>query len=155
MDLYSEEFIKLIQSFNKNEVQYILVGGFSTNLHGYKRATGDIDFWIHDTPKNRENLINALDDMGIGRFEELKKLPLLAGYCEILLDSGIYIDLMDRIIGFEKTDFDKCYNAAETVIVQDTAIRFLHYNHLLHSKENSPRLKDQLDAQELKKINKK
>ena len=37
--------------------------------------------------------------------------------------------------------------------IDHVSIRFLHYNHLIRSKENSHRLKDKLDVEELKKIN--
>lgn len=152
MDIYNDEFLDVIRAFNQHSVQYIIVGGFATNFHGFKRATGDIDFWIKDSIDNRKNLIDALDALKLGRFEELLDLPLLAGYCEIMLDSGIYADLMNTILGFEKEDFDECFSMASIAKVEDLELRFLHYNHLLHSKINSHRKKDQLDAEELQKL---
>jgi hypothetical protein len=155
MDIYSDEFLSLIKALNDNNTRYIIVGGFSTNFHGYKRATGDIDFWIDDTFANRQNLIKTFDQLKIGYFEELLTAPLIAGYCEVLLDSGLYADFMNTIIGFEKEDFNTCFEMAIVTKISDISIRFLHYNHLLQSKEQSSRPKDILDAQELKKINKK
>jgi Nucleotidyl transferase of unknown function (DUF2204) len=153
MDIYNEEFLTLIKSFNKYSVKYILVGGLTTNFHGYKRSTGDIDFWIEGSIENRKNLIEALDFLDYGRFDELQTMPLLAGFCEIMLDNGIYADLMDTILGFEKEDFNDCYENAVIADVDGVQIRFLHYNHLIRSKENSHRLKDRLDVEELRKIN--
>ena len=43
MDIYNEDLINIIKKFQYFEVDYILVGGFATNFHGYKRATGDIN----------------------------------------------------------------------------------------------------------------
>jgi hypothetical protein len=153
MDLYNEEFLKLVKAFNQFNVKYIVVGGLTTNFHGYKRSTGDIDFWIEGGLENRKNLIEALDFLQYGRFEELETLPLIAGFCEIMLDNGIYADLMDTILGFKKEDFDECYDMAVIAEVDNVPVRFLHYNHLIQSKENSHRLKDKLDVEELKKIN--
>jgi hypothetical protein len=154
VDIFNSEFLNLVKSFHETEVRYIIVGGFSTNFHGYKRATGDIDFWIEDSTLNRKNLIKAFYKMGYGEIEELMRVPLLPGYCEVMLDSGIYADLMDSILGFTKDDFTKCFDAAVIAGIEGVPVRFLHYNHLLHSKENSERLKDRLDAEELRKINK-
>ncbi len=133
-------------------MRYIIVGGFATNFHGYKRATGDIDFWMEDTIENRKNLILAVEGLGFGRFDELLHLPLLAGYCEIMLDNGIYADLMGSILGFEKEDFDGCYKLSIVSEVDGVPLRFLHLNHLLKSKSGSHRPKDQLDAEQLKRL---
>lgn len=153
MDIYNDEFLKLISVFNQFQVKYIVVGGLSTNFHGYKRATGDIDFWIEDNFQNRKNLIEALDFLEYGRFEEFLTIPFIAGFCEIMLDNGIYADLMNSILGFEKEDFEACFQKAILADLDGVAVRFLHYNHLIRSKENSHRLKDRLDVEELRKIN--
>lgn len=47
---FLEFYLKVIDSFNKNQVDYMLVGGYAVNFHGYIRATGDLDLWV-DTRK--------------------------------------------------------------------------------------------------------
>jgi hypothetical protein len=131
------------------------VGGFATNKYGYHRATGDIDFYIKDSLENRKNLINALDEMGYGRFEELLTLPIIAGHCEIIMDSGMYADLMTEIPGLPKDEFDKQYEMALKEEINGISIRFIHYNHLIQNKKATGRQKDLLDVQELEKINRK
>ncbi len=152
MDIFSEELLRVVRTFEKHNIRYIIVGGFATNFHGYARATGDFDFWLEDTFENRKKLVDALEALGYGRFEALMTAPLLPGYCEIMLDNGMYADLMDSIFGFQKEDFPACFEKAVTADIMGVKIRFLHFNHLLHSKESSARLKDKLDAEELRKI---
>lgn len=152
MDIFDSDLLDIFRAFEKYEVRYIIVGGFATNFHGYARATGDIDFWMEDSPKNRKKLIEALENIGYGQLEALNTTPLIAGYCEIMLDNGMYADLMESIFGFEKGDFSNCYEKAVIAVIMGIQVRFLHYNHLLQSKESSNRLKDKLDAEELKKI---
>jgi hypothetical protein len=55
MDIYNEEFIKFWIALNKNDVEYIMVGGVATNLNGYQRTTDDIDVWVKDSLTNRKN----------------------------------------------------------------------------------------------------
>ena len=153
MDIYNEDLLKFLKSLHDFQVKYMLVGGFATGLHGYVRNTGDIDFWIEGSFENRKKLVEALDFLEYGRFEELLTAPLIAGFCEIMLDNGMYADLMDRILGFEKEDFEECYKIAPIKDFEGISIRYLHYNHLIRSKENSHRLKDRLDVEELRKIN--
>ena len=152
MDFYDKELISLLAAFQKFEVKYIIVGGFTTNYHGYMRATGDIDFWIKDDLENRKKIIEAFDYIKFGRFEELLSVPLIPGYCDIYISNGIYADLLDSIHGFGQDDFDRCYSDSQLIELKDVELRFLSYPDHLHSKSQSNRLKDQLDVQELKKI---
>lgn len=154
MDILNKEFIELILSFNRNHLRYLLVGGFAVNHYGYSRSTGDIDFWIEDSIENRNNLRNSFKDLEFGDFAELTRIPLLPGYCEILLDSGIYADILGEIHGFKNAEFSKCYDEAEEHEIQNAKIRYISYNHLLQSKSQSQRPKDIIDVQELKKANK-
>ena len=154
MDIYHDEFLKLMGCLHNCGVKYMLVGGFATNFYGYHRTTADIDIWIKDDPQNRKSLIRALSDMGYGNLSALESAALLPGYCEVILDSGMYMDIMDQIMGFEQEKFTECFNLAVEVEVQKVPIRYLHYNTLIQSKKSSSTLKDQLDVQELERINK-
>lgn len=80
-------------------------------------------------------------------------VPIIAGYCEIMMDDGIYADLMTDIPGLNKNEFDTYYKMATVDNMDGFVIRFLHYNHLLQNKEATGRPKDILDLNELRKIN--
>lgn len=152
MDLKNSDFLNLIRQFQAHKVKYIIVGGFATNYHGYQRTTGDLDLWVKDDDENRKYIIEALHAMGYGSLDSLMTAKLIPGYCEILLDSGLYADVMGYINGFGQLDFDTCYEKAHKVNIWGIAVRFLHYNQHIYSKMQSQRLKDQLDVAELKKI---
>jgi Nucleotidyl transferase of unknown function (DUF2204) len=152
MNLPGEEVLRLLKAFENNNVDYLIVGGFAANYHGYNRATSDIDLWLKDTAENRINLINSLDELGYGRFNELMTVPFIAGYCEILLDNGIYVDFMNSILGFKEIDFDNCFRRANVSMINSIQVRFIHFNDLLHSKLSSDKPKDIQDAIELKRI---
>lgn len=149
----SEEMLLLLKTFEANKVEYLIVGGFAVNRYGYKRTTGDIDFYLKDTKDNRAKLIEALAAMGYGQFDMLMDAPIIAGYCEIMMDDGIYADLMTDIPGLNKNEFDTYYKMATVDNMDGFVIRFLHYNHLLQNKEATGRPKDILDLNELRKIN--
>jgi hypothetical protein len=152
VDILGEEFLALINTFERNQLKYIIVGGFATYYHGYQRTTGDIDFWLKDDLENRAKLVESLDQMLYGRMEELLSVPFIAGYCEVMLDNGVYADFMNSILGFEQEDFDDSYHKATVTEINGISIRFLHMNDLIKSKESSSRPKDIDDAEQLKKI---
>ncbi|WP_084119954.1 hypothetical protein [Aquiflexum balticum] len=61
--ILNKDFREFIQSFEKNNVEYILVGGFAVILHGYPRTTGDIDLWVNRTKDNYKKIEFAFLDL--------------------------------------------------------------------------------------------
>ena len=45
LDIY-EEFSLLVKEFEKNSIDYALCGGLAVSVHGFVRATVDIDFVV-------------------------------------------------------------------------------------------------------------
>lgn len=45
-NIFNEDFRDFISALNHNQVDYILVGGYSVILHGYLRTTGDLDIGL-------------------------------------------------------------------------------------------------------------
>jgi len=153
MNILEEEPLKFLELLNKNEVKFIIVGGIAVNFYGYSRTTGDIDIWLEDTVGNREKLIHALIEFGVKGAEAFKDYPLVAGFAEILLDEGVYIDFMGSLKAFNQKDFISCYSSAETFLLEEkTPVKFLHINQLIEEKEKSNRPKDKDDLNMLKKI---
>ncbi|MBI4938237.1 MAG: nucleotidyltransferase [Nitrosomonadales bacterium] len=50
----------VIQSLNKNKVDYFLIGGYALFAHGYYRATTDIDILVPPTREQGKRVIEAL-----------------------------------------------------------------------------------------------
>lgn len=153
MDFFEEDIIEFFRSLNEHQVNYIVVGGFAVNYHGYPRGTRDVDIWLKDNQDNREKFVQALLKLGIEGAELYRELPFIAGYSEVMLDSGVPIDLMCDLQIFKQIDFDECYAIAIDAPLSNTVqVKILHLNSLIREKEQSKRPKDNLDADELKKF---
>lgn len=156
MNLFDEEIGSFLTILNQYDIKYILVGGLAVNYYGYSRTTGDIDIWLDDSSNNREKLVSALKKFGVEGAEAFLTYPLIAGYAEILLDSGIYIDIMADLVLLKQTDFKECYELSEKFLMnENTLVRVLHINKLIEEKEKSIRTKDRDDADKLKKLRNK
>ena len=46
MEIQSD-FRDLLESFNKNRVEYVIVGGYALAFHGAPRYTGDLDILVN------------------------------------------------------------------------------------------------------------
>jgi len=55
------EFLRLL---NSNHVEYLLIGGYAVNYHGYARTTGDMDIWIALNAENASRTASALRAFG-------------------------------------------------------------------------------------------
>jgi hypothetical protein len=64
---------RVIESLEKNTVDYALVGGFAVALHGAVRGTVDIDLILRVTEKNFVALEAAMSEMGL-----VPRLPITA-----------------------------------------------------------------------------
>jgi hypothetical protein len=56
-------FFELLRVLREYEVEFVLIGGFAVGLHGYVRATKDIDIVLAPNPENLSRLWNALIDL--------------------------------------------------------------------------------------------
>lgn len=54
----------LLKSLNARKVRYVVIGATAFPVHGYARATLDIDIFIEATPENGKRTLAALSDVG-------------------------------------------------------------------------------------------
>lgn len=55
------DFLSLL---NKNNVQYLIIGGVAVNVHGFTRATGDLDIWYNPSKENFHRLLTTIKTFG-------------------------------------------------------------------------------------------
>ena len=83
----------------KYKVKFVLIGGYAIILHGYLRATEDIDIVLKMTEENVSNFQNALtsvyEDKGIKEisFQELQKFPVI----RYGTPDNFYLDIISKI----------------------------------------------------------
>lgn len=154
MDIFDEEilnFWKALQDFN---VQYIMVGGYATNLHGYQRFTGDLDIWLKDTLENRKVLRQAFLKCNMGDYPMIDYMQFIPGWTEFHLNNGLRLDILIDMKGLEGYTFDECLEMASIADIEDISVPFLHINHLIENKKVVNRPKDQIDVLALEEIRK-
>jgi hypothetical protein len=148
------QIIEIWKYFSLNKVKYLTIGGFAVNIYGYSRNTGDIDIFIEDSIENRENLREALKQLGIGDFENIKTMQFVPGWTDIILNFNLRLDIMTSVKGLERINFQELLDKAYIAEINEIPVYFIDYDNLIIAKKASNRLKDQLDIEELEKINK-
>jgi hypothetical protein len=151
MDIFDEDLLRFWKSLADNKVEYMMVGGFAVNMHGYTRSTEDIDIWINDDHENRKKLGDAMNVFGYGElsWEEIQFVP---GWTNFYIGNGIVLDILISMKGLEGYSFGECLKLAIVADIENIKVPFLHINHLIANKKAVNRPKDQLDVIELEKI---
>jgi hypothetical protein len=154
MDLMDQGLLDFWRALNKNNVAYIMVGGFAVNLNGFIRATKDSNLWLKDDLVNRRNFRKAYAEAGYGDFASFETMDFAPGWTQFYIADGIILDIMTSMKGLENKSFDECHQQARIADLDGVKVPFLHINDLLANKKAVARPKDQLDVIELEKIKK-
>jgi len=148
-DLF-DKFLKIIDTINKHDVEYIVIGGVAMISHGMPRLTQGLDLLINLTPENIGRLKDALhsiyDDPAIDEitYDEMNTYSVI----RYGTSDGFYLDIMVRI--GDVAD----YSSVEKEIkeIEGVKIYLSTVASLLKLKENTIRPEDKRDAIFLKKL---
>jgi hypothetical protein len=147
---------ELVNALKKDKINYMIVGGYAVNFHGYSRNTVDIDLIIKFTLTNLKKREASLNSMGLVsrlpidadsvykfRDEYIKNRNLLAWNFYSVEDptDQIYI-----LINHDVDDFK-----SEKFRVGDLELKVIVKDDLIKMKKTAGREKDLLDIKELTK----
>jgi predicted nucleotidyltransferase len=155
MNIFDAYTFNLLKELNLNEVEYLVVGGYAVNFHGYRRTTGDIDLWIKPmNGANKDKILLCLMNLGVAE-EMVNQLTNLDFEIPVVFVDGVEpfkIDFMTHISGVK---FEEAWNEKVMAELDGLFIPFIHLKHLVISKITTGRSKDKNDIEELQKINSK
>jgi predicted nucleotidyltransferase len=143
-----EDFIKLL---HKNEVDYLVVGGYALAFHGKPRHTGDLDVWINNSEANAEKLVLAIADFGLSSLGLTKSDFMQEGYVTQIGYPPLRIDLLNSIDGVK---FEDAFPNRLSVDVNGFNVNYIGLKEFIKNKTASGRSQDIADLKEIKKINK-
>lgn len=141
-----EDFFKLL---NHHGVQYLIIGGVAVNIHGYTRATGDLDIWYNPSSPNFSKLLKTIQAYGFNTIEiEKAAFDPKKGFIRIPFDL-FYIELLSIIDG--KMPFEEAYKNAFDFRIKSTTVKVIGYDALIQNKNISRRAKDLEDISQLER----
>ena len=147
-NIFNSDFRDFIAALNYQEVEYILVGGYSVILHGYSRTTGDLDIWVNKTAQNYNRLKTAFHYFGMPVFD-MTKINFLENNNLNVFSFGrspVSIDVMTEVKGL---DFKETYKESNLIEVEGLPIRLIPFDFLIMAKKSAGRSKDLDDLENL------
>lgn len=154
MDVFDEEILSFWKALQDFSVQYIMVGEFAVNLHGYRRLSEVLDIWIKDTLQNRQQLRKAFVSCNMGDFPMIEYMQFVPGWTDFQLNNSLKLDILIDMKGLEGYTFDECLEMASVAEIEKIQVPFLHINQLIENKRVINRPKDQIDIIALEQIRK-
>jgi hypothetical protein len=94
-----QDFKELLELFNENRVECIIVGGYALAFHGAPRYTGDMDIYIKPDANNARRVMVALEKFGFGSAELTSEDFTQPGKVVQLGFPPVRIDIMTAITG--------------------------------------------------------
>lgn len=147
-NIFNEDFQDFISALNNNEVEYILVGGYSVILHGYSRTTGDLDIWVNKEKQNYFRLVKAFEEFKMPVFDMTENNFLNNPELNVFTFGRPprCIDIMTDVKGLF---FNETFKTSQIIKVENLKVRLIHLNQLLQAKKAAGRHKDLDDIENL------
>jgi hypothetical protein len=152
-------FLNLLKLLAKNEVDFVIIGGFAGIVHGCVYVTQDIDICCDFSVSNLLKLAKALKGVHpVHRMTPARlKLDLTktnAGqFKNLYLDTDIgQLDCLSFVEGLG--DYDKVKEGSMLIEVEGVKMRTLNIEALIEAKKAMNRPRDRQMIEQLKKIKK-
>ena len=144
--LLSSDFRDLIFLLNKNEVNYLVVGGYATSIHARPRYTKDLDLWLEISQVNAERVLMTLQEFGFGSLGIVKEDFLTPG---LILQLGYEPNRVDLLTSLQGLEFSPCFARRLTVTLGELSIPVIAKDDLIVNKKSVGRTRDLADVEDL------
>jgi len=146
--MLNSDYKDMLQVLLDNGVKFLLVGAYAMGVHGYPRATGDIDIWVETSAENSERVYRSMAAFGAPLHEIDETTFATPG---IVFQIGVAPRRIDIITAISGVEFDDAYQQRQIVEIEDLSIPILSLDDLIKNKRATGRDKDRLDADQLDK----
>jgi predicted nucleotidyltransferase len=144
--MLNDDYKEMLQCLSEENVKFLLVGAYALAVHGFPRATKDIDFFVWATPENAGNLIRALAKFG-APMEGVSESDFSSeGVFFQIGNSPRRIDIITNIDGIK---FDQAYTNRKMFQIEGLQIPVISLEDLVTNKRASGRKQDLADIERL------
>ena len=138
---------QVCQALNWSGAKYLVIGGVACILHGYARATDDVDILIERTEANAERVLAALARVGYGFAGEWAAAEILKRPITVIGDDPA----VDVFTVAWKVKYEQAAPRAADVDVEGVRIPLIALDDLIETKRTG-RLQDAADIEVLEEI---
>ncbi len=138
---------QVCEALNAAGARYLVIGGIACILHGYVRATADLDVLIERSTDNAERVLDGLARTGYGFARDWTARELLARPITVIGDDPA----VDVFTVAWTVEYEGVVGRSVTVQIEGVVIPFVGLDDLIASKRTG-RLQDAADIEALEEI---
>lgn len=138
---------RVCAALNRAKAKYLVIGGVACILHGYARATEDVDILIERTEANAARILEALGRLGYGFAREWTAAEILKRPITVIGDEP----RVDIFTVAWTVKYDQAAAQSTTVDVHGVKIPLISLDDLIETKRTG-RLQDAADIEVLEEI---
>ncbi|MEX0836409.1 MAG: hypothetical protein WD010_09980 [Nitriliruptor sp.] len=127
-------------------VEHLLVGGYAVAIHGYPRATQDLDIWVAVDPVNAERLVAVLREFG---FDDGEVTPEIFLSPDRIVRMGLPPLRLEVLTSVSGLDFATARGRAVVARIDGIDVPVVSLADLRRNKAAAGRPKDLADLAEL------
>jgi uncharacterized protein (DUF2249 family) len=139
--------LRVCSLLNKHGAKYLVVGARACWLHGYIRATLDVDILVPEDLENHKRIIAALSELKDGFAAELTPQDFVDNIVVKIADE-VEVDVSTRAW---KVTYDEAQKSALRRTIDDLQIPYVDLPTLIRSK-STHREQDKVDVERLRAI---
>ena len=146
----SPHYRELLETFNKHEVDYLIVGGYAVMRYSEPRYTKDLDVWVSSSAGNSRKVFQALAHFGAplhhdGVTEDTftKRVVYQLGVVPVRVDVSTHID---------GVAFEEAWRNREVSTMFGVPVHFISLQDLIANKQAAGRSGDLADLDRIRKL---
>lgn len=138
---------QVCEALNRAGAKYLVIGGIACILHGYARATSDVDILIERTEANAERVLAALRTLGYGFAREWLASEILKRLITVIGDDPA----VDVFTIAWRVKYEQAVARSSVVDVEGVRVPLIGLDDLIETKRTG-RLLDAADIEALQEI---
>jgi hypothetical protein len=147
--MLNEDYRDMLLALSDEKVRFMLVGAYALAVHGYPRATMDIDIWVMPSLQNADAVLRALRRFGAPLHNLTKEDLQKDG---TIFQIGVAPRRIDIITAASGLLFEETYRESITVNIEGIEIHIPSIDDLIRNKRASGRTKDLADVEVLESL---
>jgi predicted nucleotidyltransferase len=144
--MLNDDYKEMLQCLSEEDVKFLLVGAYALAVHGFPRATKDIDFFVWATPDNAVKLMRALAKFGAPMGEISESDFSSEGVIFQIGNNPRRIDIVTTIDGVK---FEQAYANKKVFSIEGLQVPAISLEDLIVNKRASGRIQDLADVEKL------
>ena len=148
----NSDFKDLLQLFNENAVEYLIIGGYAVIKYTEPRYTKDLDIWVNPTNENAKKVYAALTSFG-SPLATVTEADFANESCVFMM--GLPPNRIDILMGVTGVSFKEAWEKKTVPSVDNINLNFISQEDLIVVKKTAGRPQDLVDADNLSKPRRK